>query len=74
MKERKSKPVMEEKQILDGIKIILENGWILETKEVLQFFESLNLKQKIQLSVNNLMFQEFIYLVCRLFEVDLTQI
>ena len=35
MKERKSKPVMEEKQILDGIKIILENGWILETKEVL---------------------------------------
>jgi hypothetical protein len=29
MKQRGSMPVQEEKQILDGFKIILENGWTL---------------------------------------------
>lgn len=29
MKERGTKPIVEEKQILDGIKIILDNGWLV---------------------------------------------
>lgn len=39
--------MQEEKQILDGIKIILDNGWIINTDELLQFFESLGLREKI---------------------------
>lgn len=74
MKERNTKPVQEEKQILDGIKIILENGWILQTEEMLKFFDSLGLRQKLTVSTENLMFLEFIYLLCRVFDIDTTRI
>ena len=36
----------EEKQILDGIKVILDNGWIITSNELIQFFDSLNLGSK----------------------------
>jgi hypothetical protein len=29
LKERETRPMIEEKQILDGILIILQNGWIV---------------------------------------------
>ena len=74
MKERNTKPVQEEKQILDGIKIILENGWILQTEEILQFFDTLDLREKLTVSTENLMFLEFIYLLCRVFDIDSTSI
>jgi len=74
MKERNTKPVQEEKQILDGIKIILENGWILQTEEILKFFDGLGLRQKLTVSTENLMFLEFIYLLCRVFDIDSTRI
>lgn len=74
MKERNTKPVQEEKQILDGIKIILENGWVLQTDEILEFFDSLGLRQKLTVSTENLMFLEFIYLLCRVFDIETTRI
>lgn len=74
MKERNTKPVQEEKQILDGIKIILDNGYILQTEEMLQLFETLGLLHKLTVSTENLMFLEFIYLLCRVFDIDSTRI
>ena len=74
LKERQTKPVVEEKQILDGIKIILDNGWIMHTQELLTFFDTLDIKAKLGVSVENLKFLEFIYVLCRLFEADITQI
>ena len=47
MKERNTKPIIEEKQILDGIKIILDNGWVLQTEELLAFFNVLGLREKV---------------------------
>ena len=47
MKERNTKPIVEEKQILDGIKIILDNGWVLQTEELLEFFNILGLREKV---------------------------
>ena len=44
IKARGVQPLAEEKQILDGIKIILENGWIIKQQELLMFFDSLGLK------------------------------
>jgi len=38
LKERGTKPLKEERQILDGLKIILDNGWNLNTKELLEYF------------------------------------
>ena len=74
LKQRGTKPVQEEKQILDGIKIILDNGWIMQTDELLTFFETLNLKSKLTVQSENLKFLEFIYILCRLFEADVTKI
>lgn len=44
IKARGLQPLVEEKQIMDGIKIILENGWIVKQDELLVFFESLGLR------------------------------
>ena len=48
IKERATNPLSEERQILDGIKLILENGWIIETNELKMFFSmiGLNIKAK----------------------------
>lgn len=74
VKERNSKPVKEEKQILDGIKIILDNGWIMQTEELIKFFDTLSLREKLVVNTENLMFLEFIYILCRLFDIDPTRI
>ena len=64
----------EEKQILDGIQIILQNGWIVQTDELLRYFDLLDLKSKSQVSEENLKFLEFIYLMGRLFDIDMTKL
>jgi hypothetical protein len=35
MKERESIPVAEEKMLMDGLKIILDNGWTLGESEMI---------------------------------------
>jgi hypothetical protein len=56
VKERKTQPLLEEKQILDGIKIILENGWTVETEEMLEYLDLLSIKDKSMVVEENLMF------------------
>jgi hypothetical protein len=66
--------MLEEKQILDGIHIILSNGWIVQTDELLKYFDLLELRQKSVVTEENLKFLEFIYLMGRLFDVDMTKL
>ena len=73
LQARNTKPVKEEKQIMDGLKIILDNGWILQTEEILSFFETIGLRKNLSVNTENLMFLEFVYLMCRLLEIDTTR-
>lgn len=61
----------EEKQILDGVKIVLDNGWTVRTQELLQIFDMIGLKNKVSVIEENLTFLEFVYLTAKLFNVDL---
>ena len=65
--------MQEEKQILDGLRVILDNGWIVKTDELLKFFDLLGVRTKSMVVEENLKFLEFIYLVARLFEIDITK-
>ena len=61
LQNRSTKPMQEEKQILDGIYIILENGWYLQTDELLKYFDLLGLNEKNPgANEENLKFLEFI--------------
>jgi phosphoribosyl-dephospho-CoA transferase len=66
--------MQEEKQILDGIRIILDNGWIVKTDELLDYFELLKLREKSNVVEENLKFLEFIYLLGRLFDIDIVKL
>ena len=66
--------MQEEKQILDGIHIILENGWVVQTDELLTYFDLLGLRDKSRVNEENLKFLEFVYLVCRLFDADIIKV
>jgi len=35
LKERKTYPVAEEKMLMDGIKIVLDNGWTISEQEMI---------------------------------------
>ena len=69
VKERGSNPLNEERQILDGMKLILENGWIIETNEIKMFFSMIGLQIKARELVAQTSFQEFIYALCILFDL-----
>lgn len=36
---RGSIPVAEEKMLLDGVKMVLDNGWTIQDEEMLQLFD-----------------------------------
>ena len=74
IKERQTRPMLEEKLILDGIHVILENGWVVQTEELLKYFDILQMKSKITVREENLKFLEFIYLLGRLFDIDMTKL
>ena len=40
-------PLAEEKQLLDCLKIVLDNGWTVGRDELLQIFELLDLRNKV---------------------------
>ncbi|CDW81253.1 UNKNOWN [Stylonychia lemnae] len=72
LKEREVLPVAEEKQILDALKIVLDNQWILGEKELLQIFDLVGLNEgRVKIDVDNLSFLEFIYLIAKLYEIDM---
>ena len=64
-------PLAEEKQLLDGLKLVLDNGWTISTDELIQLFELLGLKKKVFVNENNLGFLEFVYFIAVVFKVDM---
>ena len=66
--------MQEEMQILDGILIILENGWVVKTAELLRYLELLCLPSKSQVCEENLKFLEFIYFLGNVFDIDMNQL
>jgi hypothetical protein len=63
-------PLAEEKQLLDGLKLVLDNGWTVQTKELLQLFDLLRLKEKVCVDDRNEGFLEFVIFIAKTFEID----
>ena len=63
IKERDGHPLAEEKQLLDCLKLVLDNGWTVGTEELLKLFDLLELKQKVVVSEEFSAFIEFCILV-----------
>jgi len=63
IKARKAHPMEAEKQILDGIKVILDNGWVIASAELVEFFDSLKLSTRSKSLVNKTQFLEFMTMV-----------
>lgn len=70
LKTRGTAPMQEEKQIMDGIYILLQNGWTIKTDELVKQFGLLGLEIKSSPVEENLKFLEFVYLLAKLFEID----
>ena len=70
IKVRGYTPVAEEKMLLDGIKIVLDNGWTVREEEMLELFDLCGLKQKIFISGEHRKFLEFIFVVTENFALD----
>jgi hypothetical protein len=60
---RGSIPVAEEKMLLDGVKMVLDNGWTIQDEEMLQLFDMCKLKTKVFFSLEYSKFLEFVYVV-----------
>lgn len=54
LKERDSIPVAEEKMLMDGLKLILDNGWTLGEPEMIQLMEMCGLRNKISIDETHL--------------------
>lgn len=63
IKARKAHPMEAEKQILDGLKVILDNGWVIATAELVEFFDSLRLSTRSSSLVKRTQFLEFMTMV-----------
>ena len=53
IKQRGINPLGEEKQILDGIKLVLDNNWVVETTEMITFFNIIGLNLKASSMAGN---------------------
>ena len=74
IKERDGHPLAEEKQLLDCLKLVLENGWTVGTAELIKLFDMLDLKSKVVVSDVNQAFIEFCYLLALLLKLDAEQV
>lgn len=63
-------PVAEEKMLLDGLKLVLDNCWTIRTDEFLQLCDLCGLKQKVQVSHEFEQFLEFVFVVSEMFGLD----
>ena len=57
--------------LLDGIKMVLDNGWTIQEQEMLQLFDMCKLKNKVLFSLEYNKFIEFIYVVAAQLGLDL---
>lgn len=63
-------PVAEEKMLLDGLKLVLDNGWTIQTVEFLQLCDLCGLKCKVQVDTEFVGFLEFVFVVSEVFGLD----
>ena len=70
IKERDGHPLAEEKQLLDCLKVVLDNGWTVGTDELLKLFDLLELSKKVVVHEDFSNFLEFLYLLGMMFKVD----
>jgi hypothetical protein len=63
IKARKAHPMEAEKQILDGLKVILDNGWVITSAELIEFFDSLKLNSRSSSLIKRTQFLEFMTMV-----------
>ena len=70
IKERNGHPMAEEKQLLDCLKLVLDNGWTVGTEEFLKLFDMLELNKKVVVSEEFTAFIEFCYLIGIVLKVD----
>ena len=74
IRERKKIPLAEEKQLLDCLKLVLDNEWTVGTEEMLKLFDMLQLKQKVQVAEEFSEFLEFVTLLSMQLKCDTDQI
>ena len=70
-------PSAEEKQILDATKIILDNGYTLSERELLQIFDMIGLRG-LEIGPNctqvEQLFFEFVFYLGKLFHMDINKL
>jgi len=70
IKERDGHPLAEEKQLLDCLKLVLDNGWTVGTEELISIFDMLELSSKVLVSEEFSAFLEFCYLLAIMLKLD----
>ena len=75
IKDRKDVlPLAEEKQLLDCLKIVLDNEWVIGTEEMLKLFDLLQMKQKVKVSDEFTEILRFITLLSLHLKLDIDKI
>lgn len=74
VKARRKIPLAEEKQLLDCLKLVLDNEWTVGTEEMLKLFDMLQLRQKAEVAEEFTEFLEFITLLAMQLKCDTDQI
>ena len=70
IKERDGHPMAEEKQLLDCLKLVLDNGWTVGNEELIKLFDLLELRRKVVVSEEFQAFIEFCYLLALMLKMD----
>ena len=70
VKDRNSIPVAEEKMLMDGLKLVLDNGWTIGEAEMVQLMEMCDLNKKVYMDEKYLPFLEFLFYLCQQFGFD----
>ena len=75
IKDRKDVlPLAEEKQLLDCLKMVLDNEWVIGTDEMIKLFDLLRMKQKVKASEEFTEILRFITLMCLHLKLDIDRI
>ena len=75
IKDRKDVlPLAEEKQLLDCLKMVLDNEWVIGTDEMIRLFDLLRMKQKVKASEEFTEILRFITLMCLHLKLDIDRI
>ena len=67
-------PLAEEKQLLDCLKMVLDNEWVIGTEEMIKLFDLLKMKQKVKASDEFTEILRFIALLSLHLKLDLGKI